>query len=282
MRRKKTPGHAATIGQIAAAWAAPWPRNSHPQQVARSLAFAAGHLQAHQLTPLMANSVLAAWRTKLSHSTAFTWRCVLARLLHHLEPFGGPQIKLPKMRRPEPRAVVADPPQIQRLLSNALPHMRLFVLLCWQLALRFSEALAVTPASWNPLDRTVTIPTKGGKPRCIPTTKEIDDLIDAASKLGDRHTSAINILHGKGLQPIGVRQAWASLCRKAGVQGIHPHDLRRTVLTELYRQTHDIRAVQQYAGHSQMTSTLHYLAPLKEEQLREMHKLLSFHSEVKQ
>jgi integrase/recombinase XerD len=47
---------------------------------------------------------------------------------------------------------------------------------------------------------------------------------------------------------------------KAGLQhkDVHPHMLRHTFATELYRQTKDIRLVQKALGHSDLSTTMIY------------------------
>jgi integrase/recombinase XerD len=47
---------------------------------------------------------------------------------------------------------------------------------------------------------------------------------------------------------------------KAGIQhkDVHPHMLRHTFATELYRQTKDIRLVQKALGHSDLSTTMIY------------------------
>ncbi|HXN50384.1 MAG TPA: site-specific integrase [Candidatus Acidoferrum sp.] len=286
MRRKKRPS-LGNVGAIAEAWASAWPRRHPYRQVAEELRDHAGNLEPRQLTPIIPAAIVADWREHLAPATVWQRYFVLRRILRHLETFGAPPTELPKIRRPQPRAVTATREQITSLLANAKPHMRLFILLCWQTALRFNEARAVTPASWDEhadSGPTITVKVKGGKLRCIPSTPEIDNLLSVCRD-GDRSTSCIDILNGRPLTYDGLRGCWERLAKKAGVHGVNPHDLRRTTLTTLYAISKDLRAVQQYAGHSAMTSTIHYLAPLKEEKLREYQKLLAFHdfnSEVKQ
>lgn len=104
----------------------------------------------------------------------------------------------------------------------------------------------------------------------------------AKETAGDPSDSCISILNGKRLSSGAIRQQWVRQCRLAGIADLRPHDLRRTTATNLYIATHDLRAVQQYLGHDNMASTVSYLAPLSKEELAGMHRLLNFHSEVKQ
>ena len=229
----------------------------------------------------MLEAILADWRKRHSPMTVYVRRGYLQRIAGVLAAAGMQPAKLSKVRKPEPRGITASQEQIDKLLRLATPAMRLFILLCWQLALRRSEALAVSPLSYKESEHTITIPTKGGKIRCIPLTADCEEMILAASRsAADPSEGCVSILNGRRMKRLDKR--WWQLTIRAGVQGITPHDLRRTTATNLYRASHDVRAVQQYLGHSQLVSTTHYLAPLSEEQLRQMHTLLNFHSQVKQ
>jgi len=243
----------------------------------------AGHLEPRQLNSFITNSLILSWKARYAQSIQYKSARLLKKLLRALEDFGAPHIDLPRVKPPHPRPTVATPEQIAALLSHAGAAMRLFVLLCWQTALRHSEAYAVSPSTWDTANRTVSIRVKGGNTRTLPVTEEIAKLLDtAAQRATDTHESCISILHGKPLAKDSVATAWRRLCKKANVEGITPHDLRRTTASQLYRVSGDLRAVQQYLGHDRLTSTIHYLAPLTEEKLRDLHRLLSFHSEVKQ
>jgi len=47
--------------------------------------------------------------------------------------------------------------------------------------------------------------------------------------------------------------------RKAGIaKDVHPHMLRHTYATELYRQNKDIRLVQKALGHASLSTTMIY------------------------
>ncbi len=200
---------------------------------------------------------------------------MLGALLRYLEQHGTPKIKLPKVGTYRQRTNTATREQIDAMLRGAPVHMRLFILLCWQLALRFNEAMHVTPRFWNEESNTITIEVKGGKTRTLPLTPEITSLL-GATRHGDPDESCVSILYGKPIAPETVRSNFYRIQLACGLTNLTPHDLRRTTATALYEASKDLRAVQQYLGHSDMTSTLRYLAPLKEEQLRDYHKILRF------
>jgi integrase len=234
-----------------------------------------------QLHQLHVDALIHKWRPAYAQSTLYTRAGILRKLLATLHDFGAPQLKVPRLKPGKPRPRIATQDEIDALMRIAPAHFRLFILLCWQTALRHSEALAVTPRSYDRANGTVSVRVKGGATRTIPVTADIAPLIESTLE-GDRDQSCVFLLKGRKLAKASIYSAWARMCRACRIQGLRPHDLRRTTATQLYRVSHDIRAVQQYLGHDNLQSTTHYLAPLHEEQLREMQTLLNFHTQAKQ
>jgi integrase/recombinase XerC len=235
---------------------------------------------------MMCNAVLASWKASLAPTTVYHRAGVLKRILRTLETYGtspGCAALLSKIKRGQARPTVATQSQIEALLRHAPAWQRLFILLAWQLALRFAETFAVTPHSFNATRHTLTIRTKGDKVRTIPTTADVETMLAAAGDTQGRETTPyIEILRGHKTSVHGIRAAWWRTCQKAGITGLHPHDLRRTTASNLYATCKDLRAVQHFLGHDSLASTTYYLAPLTEEQLRDMHKLLNFHAREKE
>jgi len=221
---------------------------------------------------------VAKWRQKLSRNTAIGYRYELCRFLDYdyLTHHGGPTFKVPLMGPQHQRPNTATDEQIRKLLSAAPAHLKLFILLCWQCALRFSEAMSITPRFYDIDRKCFSVVVKGDKRRNLPAPPEVAAMIESTLQ-GDPDDSCIAILRGRHtLKGPAMRIAWRRLCQRCEVHDINPHDLRRTTATRLYEATKDIRAVQDYLGHSALVSTLRYLAPLKEEQLREFHNILKF------
>ncbi|MBI2901185.1 MAG: tyrosine-type recombinase/integrase [Planctomycetes bacterium] len=52
--------------------------------------------------------------------------------------------------------------------------------------------------------------------------------------------------------------AFRSTVKKAGLMDFHFHDLRHDLATNLYRETHDLQAVQKVLGHSVVTTSARY------------------------
>ena len=108
---------------------------------------------------------------------------------------------------------------------------------------------------------------KGGRTRTLPAPPEIETFLAAARETNPT-ARAIETLFGRGLKPGPLRDQFRKLVKKTGVTPeLNPHDLRRSTATMLYTLSKDLRAVQQLLGHTQLTSTLHYIAPLAAEDL---------------
>lgn len=66
-------------------------------------------------------------------------------------------------------------------------------------------------------------------------------------------------LHGSAVYDVYLRQVLKRLTKKAGIEkNIHPHTLRHTFATDLYRYTKDLRLVQKALGHSDISTTMIY------------------------
>jgi integrase/recombinase XerD len=73
-------------------------------------------------------------------------------------------------------------------------------------------------------------------------------------------------LAGKALSHRYVQQMLKRVAVKAGIQkNIHPHTLRHSFATDLYREASKIRLVQKALGHSHLSTTMIYTHILDEE-----------------
>lgn len=246
-------------------------------ETAKHVSAAIGHLSPHQVTPLMLAALLAEWRKKYSASYAYALRYALVNLLAHLVAAGTPPMKLPKVPTPPQRAVVATHEELARLLKNPTPALRLFMLLYLQAGLRFSEAMAVTPRSWDPEQHTTSVRVKGGKTRKAQVTEDIEALFRICGPDLDPDASYIDLLAGHHISESALRMQWIRHRKACGIsEKVNAHDLRRSSASILYGATKDLRIVQQLLGHQRLTSTLKYIAPMDPNEARKYTELLRF------
>jgi len=226
----------------------------------------------------MVGALVATWRKRYAPRTAYSYRGRLAKLLRTLEAFGGHHINPPKVPFPPARATVARGEELHALLTTASPWLRLFILLYLQCGLRRSEALAVTPRTWDPDQHTVTIKVKGGRTRTAQLTPDVETLLQmAAPTTTDPDQPYIYALRGRPISKSGLGQAWTALKKRCEVNPlVTAHDLRRTAATILYTATKDLRVPQQLLGHQRLSSTLTYLAPMHPDEARKYSELLRF------
>jgi integrase len=233
----------------------------------------------------MIGALIAGWRRDYKPGTAYGYRSKLKQLLRVMEGFGLRPLKVQRVPPPAARATIATGDELYRLLKSPPPHLRLFILLYLQCGLRRTEALAVTPRTWDRENHTVTIRIKGGRIRTAQVTEDVEAMFAACGD-PDPDESFINILRGKKLTPKGVQQSWLIHRRKCGINpAVTAHDLRRTAATILYHATKDLRVPQQLLGHKNLASTLAYLAPMAPDEARRYQQLLRFDhfkSETKQ
>jgi integrase len=233
----------------------------------------------------MIGALVGTWKARYSKGTAYGYRNKLRSLLAAMVPFGLPPMKPPKLAPPPARAITATHNELVRLLSDPAPWLRLFILLYLQCGLRRAETLRVTPRTWNREQHTATILVKGGDTRTLSLTPDVELLMHAA---GDPppDTSYICALYGKEIGFETIRSAWKRHRDKHGIsEKVTAHDLRRTAATIVMHATHDLRAAQQLLGHKNLSSTVHYIAPLEPAEARKYQELLHFEhfkSEVKQ
>jgi integrase/recombinase XerC len=232
----------------------------------------------------MVGAAFASWRKRLAPQTCYSRRTDLRHILEALRTFGAPQIDVPKIPKPQPRATVATRHELGIIIGSAPPWLRLFVLLYIQAGLRFSETLRVNPQTYDHENKTVTVQVKGGRDRKVELSEDITRLMDSVDPApGEPYIMA---LKGRTISPEAVRQAWKRLRKTLNINpNVNAHDLRRSAATILYEETHDLRAAQELLGHKNLATTLTYLAPLAPDQTRKYAELLRFDrfkSEVKQ
>jgi integrase len=137
--------------------------------------------------------------------------------------------------------------------------MRVFVLLCSDLAIRSGTAMRIAPQHYNAEREELTFKTKYGENMTLPVTQELKGLF--ALHKGDPSQPYVSALHPFGhIADRNIREQFTRLRRSVGVtRQVTPHDLRRTTAVRTYELTKDLRLVQALLGHRDLDSTFWYL-----------------------
>ena len=119
-------------------------------------------------------------------------------------------------------------------------------------AMRLSEQLSLRWENIDMIKRTAYLPakdTKTKRSRTVPlTSKAIDVLKELPRHISGKVFSMSLNYHNKG---------WRALTKRAGVEGLRWHDLRREATSRLFEQGMSVTEVQSITGHKtlQMLST---------------------------
>lgn len=130
--------------------------------------------------------------------------------------------------------------------------------------LRSAECVAVRPEHINLASCRLTVREgKGAKDRVVYMSSELRDLIADWLESDLRPESEWLVCTRDGGQ-VDTRQLREMVKRqacKAGIaecERVSPHTLRHSFATQLYRETHDLRAVQEALGHADISTTQIY------------------------
>jgi integrase len=188
------------------------------------------------------------------------------------EEYGAPKLDGHVPRKPSlrPRNVTASREQIDLLLDNAKPALRLMLLICSDLGIRTGTVVKLGPENYNRETGELRFMSKKGSQVTLPVTEEIEkvlDTLDHESRLPyltqmriKTNSNAAARQKAEVMDPGILRKELKELREGLGItKRIVPHDLRRTAAVELYKRTHDIRIVQSFLGHRSLQATLWYL-----------------------
>jgi integrase len=265
---------AGTIGPLLCAYLHGQNTANPIRAVSKALIAEAGHLFPHQLTaPLVLELDEQIYRGPYAYQTKAEKAYALRRLLRWLQnEHRAPNLEQHVRRYPDvrPRNVTVTPAEIDALMTAAPPYLRLWLLLCSDLAIRSGTAASLGPAHYDRINRTLRFTTKHNAKLTLPVTAEIRVLIDRCDlhldepfvrqlwRNGPQHKG--RPLKSGCLGTDGLRYHFLKLCQQVGiVRRIIPHDLRRTSAVAMLEHTGDVRKVKALLGHKHLRSTLWYL-----------------------
>jgi integrase len=142
----------------------------------------------------------------------------------------------------------------ERLRRECADHLRPAVITALHTGMRLSEILNL---KWENVDfgeRVITVEkAKSGKVRSIPMNRV---LVGELFCLKSQDGTSDRVYPFKS-----IRTAFENAKRRAGIEGLTFHDLRRTFGTRLLELGTNIRTIQKYYGHSSLVVTERYLHP---------------------
>jgi integrase/recombinase XerC len=197
----------------------------------------------------------------------------MRRILRWLwEEHGAKKLDTQVRRYPtiRPRSVTVERAHLEDVLYVVPIHVRLWLLLCSDLAIRSGTAAGLGPRHYNRDTSSLQFTTKKQAQVHLPVTEEIQALIQQCDlnldvpfvrQLWQATTGpAMNKLTSVFNTTMSLRATMRRSIAAAGMPHTFiPHDLRRTTAVAMLEHTHDIRDVQAILGHSSLQSTIWYL-----------------------
>lgn len=168
-----------------------------------------------------------------------------------------------------PRNVTWTQEEIDTVLDAAPEDIKLWLLLCSDLAIRSGTASKLAPANYNQQRKELRFTTKCDEALTLPVTHEIGTILDTCNQdteIPFVKQIGIREQRGKGGRFKTNSARYSINCRFRRLlkqlpvrQNLRPHDLRRTAAVRMYELTKDARDVQSLLGHRNLTSSIWYL-----------------------
>ena len=166
-----------------------------------------------------------------------------------------------------PRSRRLEPGEEKRLLQHARPHLRALIVAVLETGCRIGELLRLTwgQVRWqqNVLCFSDEV-TKAGFAHTIPISQRLRAELEMrrTDPKGELFPPSAYVFGNKvGERVKSTKKAWLGTCRRAGIVGLHFHDLRREFASELHEvpgvSAHEVR---EWLGHANITTTSRYLS----------------------
>lgn len=167
------------------------------------------------------------------------------------------EYRAPTPGRPIPHPVRGGVPSLEKMYAFAEKEgnidLMALIALCGFQGLRLHEALASRPRDIDFSNMTIKVRGKGEKTRTIPLFDKAFSLLTPAFRRARADNSAFANYSDRG-----ARYAITRAGKAAGVGEVSSHDLRSTFGTEGFRQSKNLRAMQELMGHASSSTTEGY------------------------
>jgi len=164
--------------------------------------------------------------------------------------------------------------EFKLLIQNANPELKDIIYFLYYTGCRTGEALGL---KWEQIDfelRTITLRTKDSKRKGRTIVKPINDqlliLLHARQKSNRFRKSDFLFPNSKDTSvPLNsIKKVFKNACKRAGLVGITPHQIRHSYVSHLLMSGVDIETVSKLVGHSSIKITSDYYSHLSQDHLR--------------
>jgi integrase len=200
-----------------------------------------------------------------------------------IDPGQVPTIKLPKNGSPRERFV--DPvKELPALLKAAdRPSTPAHIRLCLHLSLRTGQRQgAIADLTWDLVDFEARVirfrDTEAAQERSQKKRTDIpmDDALCALLLQAKEAAETAWVLEWRGKRAKQTYHGMMALYKRAGITGLHRHDLRRTAATLVHRGLEgDLRAAASFIGDTEKMAEKHYVKTTHETLLRPVEAIAS-------
>jgi integrase len=260
-------------------------KNTPRTAACKAIIAQAGSIPPHKMSAAHVMEIDAHLRAMpYSALTRWLYAGAIRRLLRWLwEHHSAPKLDgaMRKYATPRPRNVTVRDDERAALLNAAPDHLRLWLLLCSDLAIRSGTAIRLGPNHYDQQRRTLTFTTKCDEALQLSTTDAIDAMIEKCDlnnsqpfvhQLWTRHYAKRRRGHPPTTYNVhALRQYLNQLRKRLGMRRVTLHDHRRTAAVAIYELTGDLRDAQTLLGHKNLQSTFwyidHALRPISRETL---------------
>ena len=184
---------------------------------------------------------------------------------------------IPRPQKPAPRDRYLNRAEIARLLEAATtPHIRLAIILMLTTGARVGAVLDLT---WDRVDferGIIDLRSKADGPRKGRATPPINQTLRVALMEGREAAISDYVVEWAGDRVGSIKKGFASVAKKADLDGVSPHVLRHTAAVHMAEAGHSMAEIAQMLGHSDSRTTEQIYARFSPQHLRHAASALEF------
>ncbi|MGI8469554.1 MAG: tyrosine-type recombinase/integrase [Pyrinomonadaceae bacterium] len=132
-------------------------------------------------------------------------------------------------------------------------HLKTVIILALDTAMRLNEIFSLSWQNVNFKEKTITVTAQNAKTQKARQIGMTDRVYAELKKL------SANTKQEKVFDQKNPKRAFRTACLRAGIEGLHFHDLRHTAITRMIRAGIPHTEVMKISGHTQMKTFLRYL-----------------------